>query len=59
MGAGRAVPTVRMKLERLAQEFNATLIRINPRDYQIPPYVNGIEIQNGALDGIEGIFNYL
>jgi len=59
IGAGRAVPTVRMKSERLAQEFNATLIRINPRDFQIPHYVNGIKIQSGALEGIQGIFDYL
>jgi len=59
MGAGRTVPTVRMKSVRLAQEFNATLIRINPRDFQITASVNGIEILNGALDGINGIFNYL
>ncbi len=59
MGAGRAVPTVRMKSERLAQEFNATLIRINPRDFQIPHYVSGVEIQTGALEGIEGIIDYM
>lgn len=55
MGAGRAVPTVRMKSERLAQEFDATLIRINPRDYQIPSNVKGVEISEGALDRINAI----
>ncbi|NPA44624.1 MAG: NAD-dependent deacetylase [Chlorobi bacterium] len=55
LGAGRAVPTVRMKSERLAQEFEATLIRINPRDYQIPSNVKGIEVPTGALEGLEAI----
>ncbi len=53
-GAGKAVPTVRIKSERIASEFESTLIRINPRDYHIPSYINGIEINTGAL---EGIFN--
>jgi len=53
IGAGRAVPTVRIKSRHLAQEFNATLIRINPRDYQILGNVKGIEIATGALEGIE------
>lgn len=33
MGAGQAVPTVRMKSEYVANSLNGTLIRINPRDY--------------------------
>ncbi|NOZ34818.1 MAG: NAD-dependent deacetylase [Chlorobi bacterium] len=57
IGAGKAVPTVRMKSERLASEFDTTLIRINPRDYHIPSYIKGIEIQAGALEGITGITN--
>lgn len=57
MGAGRAVPTVRMKSERLAQEFNTELIRINPRDFHTPAYVKGIEIPEGSLDGIEKIMS--
>jgi len=32
IGAGTAVPTVRMMGERIAKEFNAPLIRINPRE---------------------------
>ena len=55
LGAGRAVPTVRMKSQRLAQEFNATLIRINPRDYQISGNIKGIELATGAIDGINAI----
>lgn len=37
MGAGSAVPTVRMTSERLASRTHATLIRINPREPQVPP----------------------
>jgi len=37
MGAGSAVPTVRMTSERLASRPGATLIRINPREPQVLP----------------------
>ena len=57
LGAGRAVPTVRMKSERLAGEFETVLIRINPRDYHIPSYLEGIEIETGGLEGIVNIEN--
>ena len=58
-GAGRAVPTVRMKSERIAAEFETTLIRINPRDFYIPSYLKGIEIKTGALEGINNIAKYI
>lgn len=32
LGAGTAVPTVRAQCERIARQFDATLIRINPRE---------------------------
>jgi NAD-dependent SIR2 family protein deacetylase len=57
IGAGKAVSTVRMQSERLAREFDASLIRINPRDYQIPGSIKGIEISAGALEGIFGIMD--
>ncbi len=58
-GAGKAVPTVRMKSERIAGEFETTLIRINPRDFYIPSYIKGIEIKTGALEGINNIVKYI
>jgi len=58
-GAGKAVATVRMKSERLAGEFETHLIRINPRDYHIPSYLKGIEIESHALNGIMMIDNEL
>ncbi len=36
MGAGSSVPTVRMQSERIASYPNASLIRINPREYDVP-----------------------
>lgn len=36
IGAGTAVPTVRMLSERTAARLHATLIRINPREPQVP-----------------------
>ncbi len=56
-GAGKAVPTVRMKSERLAAEFETILIRINPRDYHIPHYIQGFEIQDSAMSGIFKIYD--
>lgn len=57
IGAGQAVATVRHFSERIASQDSAVLIRINPRDYNVPP--NHISIQNGALSGIKGIFQYI
>jgi NAD-dependent SIR2 family protein deacetylase len=53
IGAGEALPTVRLKSETLARQENATLIRINPRDYQVPSGHYGIS--DGGLAGIKKI----
>ncbi len=37
LGAGTAVPTVRMTAERLARDSGGTLLRINPREPHGPP----------------------
>lgn len=50
IGAGTAVPTVRYFSERTARETKGTLIRINPKDYQVPEGHIGI-----PLKGLEGI----
>jgi len=57
LGAGKAVPTIRYISEELATSFNATLIRINPRDYQAPQ--NAISIALGAKKALENIDSYL
>jgi NAD-dependent SIR2 family protein deacetylase len=53
MGAGTAIPTIRYIGERLAQRQQAVLIRINPREAQVP--AGQISIAAGALAGLEGI----
>lgn len=54
MGAGSAIPTVRLFGERLAAESDATLIRINPREPEIPPALgdSGVSLPCGALEGL-------
>ena len=53
IGAGKAVPTVRMFSQRVARQYDATLIRINPRDSDVPK--GHIGIATGALEGIRAI----
>jgi NAD-dependent SIR2 family protein deacetylase len=36
-GAGQAIPTVRVACENMARQFGGTLIRINPREPDVPP----------------------
>lgn len=55
MGAGHAVPTVRLHSQRVNRSLNATLIRINPRDFDVPE--NGIGLPLGAKEGIERILS--
>jgi NAD-dependent SIR2 family protein deacetylase len=53
LGAGTAIPTIRHMGERLAGRNKSVLIRINPREAQVPP--GQISIATGALEGLEGI----
>lgn len=53
LGAGTAIPTIRHMGERLAGRNKAMLIRINPREAQVPP--GQISIATGALEGLAGI----
>jgi len=45
IGAGKAVPTVRFKSEHLSRSHEASLIRINPRDFEVagPPHI-GLQV---------------
>jgi len=54
IGAGKTVPTVRNFSEEIRYNFNATLIRINPRESEGAD----ISIREGALSAIEKIKNY-
>ncbi|MCX7759671.1 MAG: NAD-dependent deacetylase [Hydrogenothermaceae bacterium] len=53
IGAGEAIPTVRWFGERIAKEYNGTLIRINPRDYTVPSNIKAIPIALGGLEAIK------
>ena len=50
-GAGKAVPTVRVFSEQITSYYDATLIRVNPRDDDVPP--GAIGIAKGARAAIE------
>jgi NAD-dependent SIR2 family protein deacetylase len=57
MGAGHAVPSVRMKSQSTFRKLNASFIRINPRDFDVPGGAIGLPLT--AKDGIEKILEYL
>jgi NAD-dependent SIR2 family protein deacetylase len=50
-GAGTTVPTVRSTCENVAQRLGGTLVRINPRDPQVPR--GHRSLASGALDALE------
>jgi len=54
MGAGKAVPTVRYQSESVARREKATLIRINPRDHDVPDSRH-ISLPVGSKEGIARI----
>lgn len=53
LGAGTAIPTIRHMGERLAGRDKAVLIRINPREAQVPD--GQISIAAGALEGLRKV----
>jgi NAD-dependent SIR2 family protein deacetylase len=53
LGAGTAVPSVRLQCERLAQRFGVPLIRVNPREAEGPP--GTISVIGGARETVEKI----
>ena len=55
IGAGKAVPTIRNLSNQIRRNFNATLIRINPREADGAD----IEIHLGALEALKKIKEYL
>jgi NAD-dependent SIR2 family protein deacetylase len=50
LGAGSAIPTVRHTSERVVERLGGTLIRINPREHEVPSGHIGLPF--GAADGI-------
>jgi len=53
LGAGSAVPTVRITSEHVATRLGATLVRINPREPQTPHGQIGLPLN--ALEALEAI----
>lgn len=53
IGAGKAIPSVRIQSEHIAHQSNGVLIRINPRDAEVP--AGQISIPLGALAGVQAI----
>ena len=49
-GAGLAVPTIRFFGENISSRYNATLIRVNPRDSEVPS--GNISLDLGAKEAI-------
>lgn len=58
IGAGKAVATVRYQSEHLANLYKGTLIRINPRDYDVPGDRH-ISLPLKGAEGINGFFELL
>ena len=50
LGAGSAIPTVRRTSERALEKVAGTLIRINPREHDVPHGQVGLPL--GAAEGI-------
>ncbi len=55
IGAGDAVPTVRWHSETVTEAREGFLIRINPREPQIPDSIPGVGINLGALEALDKI----
>ena len=52
-GAGSAIPTVRYTSERVLKSIGGTLIRINPREHEVPSGQIGLPFE--AAEGIARI----
>jgi hypothetical protein len=53
LGAGGSIPTIRWHSERLGRLPGATLVRVNPREPQVPP--PHLSIPSGAREALERI----
>jgi NAD-dependent SIR2 family protein deacetylase len=54
-GAGSAVPTVRYTSEQVVQQLGGHLIRINPREYDVPP--GQFSFANGAKETLHALLD--
>merc|ERR1711939_446212 len=56
VGAGKTIPTIRCTAEEVAQSFpNATLIRINMDDSDIPSDFTGDAVSIGGLGALQAL----
>ncbi len=55
-GAGLAVPTIRNISETVAQKYHAKLIRVNPRDFEVP--YDALSLRMGAKEMIEKLYSF-
>jgi hypothetical protein len=55
IGAGHAVPTIRYKSEGLVRKHDGTLIRINPRDKDLPEGDKHVSLPMGGLEALTKI----
>lgn len=53
LGAGTALPTIRRLSERLVRHDEGRLVRINPRESEVP--AGQISLACGALEGLQGM----
>ena len=51
-GAGTAVPTVRRTSESVAHMLGCPLVRINPRESDVPSHIDSSPIELGSLDAL-------
>jgi len=57
IGAGKAVSTVRFTSEEIAREYDATLIRINLRDFDVPK--NHLFLPVSAREGVNSLYKLI
>jgi NAD-dependent SIR2 family protein deacetylase len=54
-GAGGSVPTVRQFSEQVCRTLGATLVRINPRESQVPADVHGVSVSMPAQSALQAM----
>ena len=54
LGAGTAVPSVRMFSQHVLQRLKGRLLRINPREWQVPGRLD-VGLACGALEGLQAV----
>jgi NAD-dependent SIR2 family protein deacetylase len=54
VGAGSAIPSVRHFSHRMSQEYGGRIVRINPREFEVPSSLD-VGIPMGSLAALKGI----